>query len=269
MFPAEMRCIINTQPIEVRGTRIGSGIPKIIVPIVGETREEILAEAAKITAAKPDVIEWRADFYEGVKNAAALKEMLAELRAAIGETPVIFTIRTSNEGGKLTVSDEEYAVLLEAVEELYGPLERKNHFLLDRGPYKLAATLDESISYEPYVLEGEFIDLFDPALPVLSCKEVAPGSQAFLYDLGKAPKAPAILAAASRAYDIHRTRHTFSYVCKGPAETVNVTRILLGHQPSEVLVDGISANDSSWYANSRTLFLRFPNDSDGMKVEIR
>ena len=161
------------------------------------------------------------------------------------------------------------AVLLEAVEELYGPLERKNHFLLDRGPYKLAATLDESISYEPYVLEGEFIDLFDPALPVLSCKEVAPGSQAFLYDLGKAPKAPAILAAASRAYDIHRTRHTFSYVCKGPAETVNVTRILLGHQPSEVLVDGISANDSSWDANSRTLFLRFPNDSDGMKVEIR
>lgn len=114
MFPAEMRCIINTQPIEVRGTRIGSGIPKIIVPIVGETREEILAEAAKITAANADVIEWRADFYDDVRNAAGLAEMLAELRAAIGETPVIFTIRTSNEGGKLTVSDEEYAGLLKA-----------------------------------------------------------------------------------------------------------------------------------------------------------
>ena len=40
-------------------------------------------------------------------------------------------------------------VLLEAVEALYGPLEKKNHFVLDRGPYKLAATLDESVSEEP------------------------------------------------------------------------------------------------------------------------
>ena len=161
------------------------------------------------------------------------------------------------------------ALLLETVEALYGPLEHKNHFLLDRGPYKLAAALDESVSDAPCVLEGCFIDLFDPTLPVLDRKEVGPGSQAFLYDVRKAPKAPAILAAASRAYDPVRTRHSFSYTCKSPAETINVTRILLPAEPQAVTIDGIPATDSSWDPASRTLFLRFPNDPDGVRVEIR
>ena len=161
------------------------------------------------------------------------------------------------------------SLLLDAVESLYGPLERKNHFVLDRGPYKIAAALDESVSEDSYVLEGSFIDLFDPALPVLARKEVAPGFQAFLYDLRKAPKAPAILVAASRAYEIHRTAHTFSYVCKAPVETINVTRILLRRKPLSVLVDGQKASDCDWDDTSHTLFLRFPNNPDGVRVEIR
>jgi hypothetical protein len=175
------------------------------------------------------------------------------------------------------------AMLLFAVESLYGPLQWKNHFRLDRGPYKIAAALDESVSDEPYVLEGSFIDLFDPALPVLSRVSVAPGSQAFLYDLRKAPQAPAILAAASRAYDVSRTRRSFSYTCKAPAETHNVTRILLRRKPLSVLVDGEPVGDlagdlvdapsgtavSAWDPATRTLFLRFPNNPDGVRVEIR
>ena len=161
------------------------------------------------------------------------------------------------------------AMLLSTVESLYGPLQWKNHFLLDRGPYKIAAALDESVSDEPYVLEGSFIDLFDPLLPIVTRKELAPGTQAFLYDLRKAPKAPAILAAASRAYDLHRTARTFSYVCKAPAETVNVTRIRLRQKPLSVCVDGEPAADCSWDSTSRTLFLRFPNSPEGVRVEIR
>ena len=32
------------KPVEVRGVRIGEGIPKICVPIVGETRKNIIEE---------------------------------------------------------------------------------------------------------------------------------------------------------------------------------------------------------------------------------
>ena len=160
-------------------------------------------------------------------------------------------------------------VLLDAIEDLYGPLEKKNHFVLDRGPYKLAATLDESVSAEPYVLEGLFIDLFDPALPIVTHKELAPGAQAFLYDLRKAPKAPAILAASSRAYDVQRSRHGFSYTCKSPIDTNNVTRIRLRRAPKTVLVGGAPATDWTWDSASRTLYLRFPNNPDGVRVDIR
>ena len=100
-------------------------------------------------------------------------------------------------------------------------------------------------------------------------KELQPGVQAFLYDLRKAPKAPAILAAASRAYAIAHTRRTFSYVCKAPAETDNVARILLRRKPLSVLVDGEPVSDFSWDPATRTLFLRFPNSPDGVRVEIR
>ena len=88
------------------------------------------------------------------------------------------------------MNDSGDAMLLFAVESLYGPLQWKNHFRLDRGPYKIAASLDESVSDEPYVLEGSFIDLFDPTLPIVTRKELAPGTQAFLYDLRKAPRPP-------------------------------------------------------------------------------
>jgi hypothetical protein len=133
----------------------------------------------------------------------------------------------------------------------------------------MAAVMKESISDRPLLLEGCFIDLFDPALPVLDRVEVRPGSEAFLYDVRKAPKAPCILAASSRAYDEQRTRRSFSYLCKSPVETSNVTRIRLPKEPVSVLVDGIEATDCSWNASSRTLFLRFPNDPDGVAVEIR
>ena len=160
-------------------------------------------------------------------------------------------------------------VLLEAVEALCGPLDRKNHFVLDRGPYKIAAALDESVTEATYILEGSYIDLFDPDLPIISRKELTPGTQAFLYDVRKAPKAPAILAASSRAYDVRSSRHTFSYTCKSPIDTDNVTRILLRRAPSSVLVDGAPAADSSWDPATRTLYLRHPNTPAGVRIDIR
>ena len=49
-------------PVVVRNVKIGEGIPKICVPIVGVTREEILAAGARIREIGADVAEWRADW---------------------------------------------------------------------------------------------------------------------------------------------------------------------------------------------------------------
>ena len=159
------------------------------------------------------------------------------------------------------------ALLMETVAAAYGPLELKNHFTLDRGPYKLVAVVDEGVSDEAYALEGKYIDLYDPALAVHDRLDVVPGTQRFLYDVSKAPKAPCILAAASRAYDISKTGHSFSYVCKSPLETVNVTRVLLPAKPEQVLVDGAAA-DFDWDEGSKTCLFTHDNNPDGVNVKI-
>lgn len=159
------------------------------------------------------------------------------------------------------------SLLMEAVTAAYGPLELKNHFTLDRGPYKLVAVVDEGVSDEPYTVEGKFVDLYDPSLGVYDRLDVAPGTQRFLYDVSKAPKAPCILAAASRAYDISKTARSFSYVCKSPLETVNVTRVLLSSKPVQVLVNGDPA-DYEWDEDSHTCLFRHDNNPDGVTVVI-
>ena len=54
--------------VKVRNIEIGAGIPKICVPIVGVTRDEILDAAKSIAAMGTDVVEWRVDWYQDVFN---------------------------------------------------------------------------------------------------------------------------------------------------------------------------------------------------------
>ena len=54
-----MRKDFVMNPVVVRNVAIGEGIPKICVPIVGKTREEILDAAKKILPIGADVVGWR------------------------------------------------------------------------------------------------------------------------------------------------------------------------------------------------------------------
>jgi len=163
-------------------------------------------------------------------------------------------------------------LLLDAVEKVYGRLERKNSFRLDRGPYTIVAVMDESdASDQPLTLEGCFIDLFDPELPIVKVKTVCPGEQALLFDVARVSdkKRPQTLAAASRQYDERHTRHSYSFTAKSPINTSNVMRVLLPRRPKAVSIDGKDALAASQYDNhSRTLLLSFDNRPEGVRVEV-
>ena len=49
--------------ITIRGCCIGAGRPKVILPIVARTEDDILREARRLSALKADCIEWRADWF--------------------------------------------------------------------------------------------------------------------------------------------------------------------------------------------------------------
>lgn len=101
--------------VTVRGLDIGRGLPKIIVPIVEPTAEAIAARAASFAGKPVDLIEWRADFYEHALEPDLVVTTLAQLRQAAGNLPILFTLRTTREGGKAAVSPEAYTALNTAV----------------------------------------------------------------------------------------------------------------------------------------------------------
>lgn len=160
--------------------------------------------------------------------------------------------------------------LLSALKSCMPDVQQKNNFVLHRRHYVIASVMDESPAGKaPLELKGLYIDLFNPELPVLKVKTVKPGTQSLLVDLNNVskPRHPQVLASASRQYDEQLTPHTFSFVSKSPANTTNVMRILLPTKPDSVEchADGFSYK---WDDDSRTLFLTFENDPDGVPVKL-
>ena len=94
----------------VRGVALGGGTPLICAPLIGRTRERILAEAASVIPKAPDVIEWRVDFFASIGDSAAVLDVARALREAAGERPLIFTRRSVREGGEPVAVDEEHVV---------------------------------------------------------------------------------------------------------------------------------------------------------------
>lgn len=102
-------------PVIVRNLKIGEGMPKICVPIVGKTKEEILQAAKEVCKVPADLVEWRADWFESVFEIEEVKNVLSKLREILGDMPLLFTFRTKAEGGEKQITFQQYAVLLKEV----------------------------------------------------------------------------------------------------------------------------------------------------------
>ncbi len=98
-------------PIEVRNIRIGEGIPKLCLPIVGHTQYEITSQAMTIASLKPDIVEFRADWYDNITEEENLLDMLRLIRKLIGSIPLLFTFRRIEEGGVQKISTRDYGTL--------------------------------------------------------------------------------------------------------------------------------------------------------------
>ena len=101
-----------TKPIQVKNIMIGEGIPKICVPLTGKEKERILEEGKAAADAGADLARWGADFFEGLSDQEETEEVLNALSDILGQIPLIFTIRTKKEGGKIQISTESYVNLL-------------------------------------------------------------------------------------------------------------------------------------------------------------
>lgn len=94
--------------VKVKDVLIGEGMPKICVPMVGETIEQLIDEANYLKGLESDVVEWRVDFYENVTDIDKVKVALLSIRKVLDNKPIIFTFRSAKEGGQREVEKSYY-----------------------------------------------------------------------------------------------------------------------------------------------------------------
>lgn len=101
----------NRTSVKIRNILIGEGIPKICVPILGATKEEIIAQARAFDDIPADLAEWRVDWFEHVSDFDKVVDVLEDLRRILGDTPLLMTFRSLREGGERELGEEIYAEL--------------------------------------------------------------------------------------------------------------------------------------------------------------
>lgn len=103
--------------IQLRGKPLAGGrLPAICAPLVGRTRSDLLAEVAVVAAKRPDLLEWRVDFFEGIADTPAVVELAGQIRQLASGIPVLFTRRSSQEGGeKIALTEPQVVELYRAV----------------------------------------------------------------------------------------------------------------------------------------------------------
>lgn len=95
--------------IQIKGKIIGEGIPKVCIPLVGQTEEQILRQADMVcrTAEQgnADMAEFRGDFFEGLTDKTRLLRLLEKLKCKFSEVIFLFTVRSEAEGGERLAGD--------------------------------------------------------------------------------------------------------------------------------------------------------------------
>ena len=97
--------------VEVQGVRIGEGIPKICVPIMGENLELLIEEIRQLKDEAIDLVEWRIDYYKAIDNLDDVVNTLEQIRGVLVNIPLLVTFRSKKEGGEKEISEEEYITL--------------------------------------------------------------------------------------------------------------------------------------------------------------
>ncbi len=104
----------HIKAVDARGRKLGGDTPLLGTPLVGRTRERLLAEAASVLQQKPDIIEWRVDFFAAIGDTQAVLATGRALRETIGKRPIIFTCRAERGGGETIALGETDVVELYA-----------------------------------------------------------------------------------------------------------------------------------------------------------
>ena len=114
------------ETLNIKNIVLQAGRPKVAVPLVSQLPQEIIAECEHAAMLPCDLIEWRADSYlsglTDLEEVLQTKEfyldflkILDDLEYIAGDKPLIFTLRSVEQGGMLHLSQAKKAEIYQLV----------------------------------------------------------------------------------------------------------------------------------------------------------
>ncbi len=82
--------------------------PKICVPIIETTYDKILEQAKRLADQKIDLVEWRIDAFEDIKDFSKDTELAKTIKHILSDIGLLITCRTQREGGNIHCSKDFY-----------------------------------------------------------------------------------------------------------------------------------------------------------------
>ncbi|GAB4398703.1 MAG: type I 3-dehydroquinate dehydratase [Rhodoferax sp.] len=101
------------KPISLRNTPLADGQrPAICTPLVGHDLQALRAELVEVLPKRPDVLEWRIDFFKDIAETAQVLSAAAAIKNVAPGVPLLFTRRAAFEGGQTIALDEDGVLAL-------------------------------------------------------------------------------------------------------------------------------------------------------------
>lgn len=82
--------------------------PRICVPIIARTTDEIVSQAEKVKDCAAEIIEWRCDYFEDYLDLEQVLSVLQILKNKLHNKELLFTFRTLAEGGQVDIGLKDY-----------------------------------------------------------------------------------------------------------------------------------------------------------------
>jgi hypothetical protein len=163
------------------------------------------------------------------------------------------------------------AVARQAAEKAGLKWRETSYLWLRRGPYVIAAGLDETISESPKQLRGKFVNLFDPEFKLRDQITLTPGSRFFLLDLDSPAVASpgTILASACKALPQKTGKGAIAAMVEGVAKTPGVVLVRATTRPKAITLEGKPIETYDVVPEGNLLRIRFENESFPRKLEVQ
>jgi hypothetical protein len=166
-------------------------------------------------------------------------------------------------------ADVYRAVVRQAADAAGLSYQEHNFLQLRRGPYVIAACLQESVSETPLGLQGLFVDIFDANLPVQKNVTLPPGQQAWLLDLNRLDQNKAQpIASAGRFETWTQLDHGVEFVLSGPTGVRIISRIRLPKRPVTIQSGDRQLSGYQWHQESHTICFESPTDASKQRIKI-